>query len=71
MSRRQRQRNIAGAFSMSRGGCTRLVGRPVVLVDDVLTTGANRFKATKWLPVAGSGPFSALVMARVARPREP
>ena len=71
LSRRQRHRNIAGAFSVRQDRRTRLAGRPVVLVDDVMTTGATLFTAAKCLSAAGSGPVSALVVARVARPREP
>ena len=43
----------------------------MVPVDDVMTTGATLFTAAKCLSAAGSGPVSALVVARVARPREP
>ena len=67
----QRHRNIARAFSIRQDGRTQLAGRPVVLVDDVMTTGATLFTAAKCLSAAGSGPVSALVVARVARPREP
>ena len=71
LSHRQRHRKIVGAFSVRQDGHTRLAGRPVVLVDDVMTTGATLFTAAKCLSAAGSGPVSALVVARVARPREP
>ena len=71
LSRRQLHRNIAGAFSVRQDGRTRLAGRPVVLVDDVMTTGATLFTAAKCLSAAGSSPASALVVARVARPRKP
>ena len=71
LSRRQRHRNLAGAFSMDDTARRQLAGRPVVLVDDVMTTGATLFAAARCLSAAGSGPVSALVVARVARPREP
>ena len=71
LSRRQRHRNIAGAFSIKKDGRARLTGRPVVLVDGVMTTGVALLTAAKCLSAAGSGPVSALVVARVARPREP
>ena len=71
LSRRQRHRNLSKAFSIDNAAGRRLAGRPVVLVDDVMTTGATLFAAAKCLSAAGSGPVSALVVARVARPREP
>ena len=36
-----------------------------------MTTGATLFTAAKCLSAAGIGPVSALVVARVAQPREP
>ena len=71
LSRGQRHRNLSGAFSIDHAARERLAGRPVVLIDDVMTTGATLFTAAKCLTTAGSGPVSALVVARVARPREP
>ena len=49
----------------------RFAGRPVLLVDDVMTTCATLFTTAKCLSAAGSGPVSVLVVALVARPREP
>ena len=68
LSRRQRHRNLAGAFAVTGDAAARLDGRAVILVDDVMTTGATLFAASKCLTSAGSGPVSALVLARVARP---
>ena len=45
----------------------RIDGRPVLLIDDVLTTGATLHEAARRLAAAGSGPVSALVLARVTR----
>jgi len=63
--------SLATDMLVRQDGRTRLAGRPVVLVDDVMTTGATLFTAAKCLSAAGSGPVSVLVVARVARPREP
>lgn len=71
LSRRQRHRNLAGAFAVDGQSRARLKGRQVILIDDVMTTGATLFAAAKCLTAAGSGPVSALVLARVARPRTP
>lgn len=67
LSRHQRHRNIAGAFAVPPDAAPRLQGRPVLLVDDVMTTGATLNEAARRLAAAGSGPVSALVLARVTR----
>lgn len=69
LSRRQRQRNLAGAFAVNSNAKARLSGRAVILVDDVMTTGATLFAASRCLKAAGSGPVSAIILARVSRPR--
>lgn len=38
---RVRRRNVSGAFSVRRGARRRIEGARVLLVDDVLTTGAT------------------------------
>lgn len=45
----------------------RLIGRPVLLVDDVLTSGATLTAATKACLAAGSGPVYVVTLARVAK----
>ncbi len=65
LSRHQRQRNIAGALAVPPPAGSRLSGRPVLLIDDVMTTGATLTEAAQRLINAGSGPVSALVLARV------
>lgn len=65
LSRHQRQRNIAGALAVPPPAVSRLSGRPVLLIDDVMTTGATLTEAARRLINAGSGPVSALVLARV------
>jgi len=70
LSRNQRRRNLAGAFAVPPAERAVLAGRPVLLVDDVMTTGATLYEAAKCLSRTGSGDVSALVLARVVRPRE-
>jgi ComF family protein len=41
MTRDQRRRNVAGAFQVARSARRRLEGKAVLLVDDVITTGAT------------------------------
>ena len=70
LSRRQRLRNVAGAFAVPPAAQAQLAGRPVILIDDVMTTGATLIEAAGKLQDAGSGSVSALVLARVTRPQQ-
>tara|TARA_R110002074_G_scaffold609_21_gene3345 strand:+ start:3105 stop:3839 length:735 start_codon:yes stop_codon:yes gene_type:complete len=45
----------------------RLMGRPILLVDDVMTSGATLTAATKACLEAGSGPVRVVTLARVAK----
>ena len=67
LSRSQRQRNLASAFAMPQDQRHRIANRPVLLVDDVMTTGATLYEAARTLQKAGSGPVRGLVLARVLR----
>jgi len=55
-----RRSNVKGAFSAS----LRARGRVLVLVDDVVTTGATLFEAADALCAAGAAEVRALVLAR-------
>ena len=65
LSRAQRADNVQGAFRVDEGGAMRLRGRRVVLVDDVLTSGATVNAASRVLLRAGAASVDALVFARV------
>ena len=67
LSRSQRQRNLAGAFAVPQDQRQRIANRPVLLVDDVMTTGANLYEAARTLQKVRSGPVRGLVLARVLR----
>ena len=45
----------------------RIANRPVLLIDDVMTTGATLYEAEKTPHRAGSGPIRGLVLTRVLR----
>lgn len=60
-----RLRNVQGAFSVHNLFMERLQGRPVVLVDDVYTTGATVKAVTRVLRRAGAGEVNVLTFARV------
>jgi len=58
----ERQRNVAGAFTCPSGHA-RLMGRQVVLVDDVCTTGATLAACAETLRTAGVREVWGLVLA--------
>ncbi|QFR33160.1 ComF family protein [Ancylobacter sp. TS-1] len=65
LDRAGRARNVAGAFAVPEGARAELAGRRVVLVDDVLTTGATIDACAKALARAGAARVDVLVFARV------
>lgn len=63
-----RKENVQGAFDVARPQCLR--GRQVVLVDDVMTTGATLSACAKALKKGGAARVFALALAR-ATPQFP
>ena len=64
LNRRQRQQNLANAFDINPKAHSRLVGRAVLLVDDVMTTGATLHEAARTLQRGGCQRVMAMVIAR-------
>ena len=58
-----RERNVAGAFAVEKGWTSALRGRGVVLVDDVLTSGATARSAKAALTGAGATVVMLMVVA--------
>lgn len=58
-----RRRNVAGAFEVRAPA--RVAGKAIVLIDDVLTTGATAEACAKALLAAGAVSVDLLVLARV------
>jgi ComF family protein len=67
LSAAARRRNVAGAFAVRRGQHGRLRGRKLVLVDDVMTTGATVEGCARILLRSGAAAVDVLTLARVVR----
>jgi competence protein ComFC len=61
LSRQNRQENIKGAFLVK--GQTRIKGKSILLVDDILTTGSTVEECSKMLKQAGVTKVTAAVVA--------
>jgi ComF family protein len=70
-SARARLKNVARAFTVSDAQKGRIAGARILLVDDVLTTGATLNACAKALKRAGAASVSAVTLARVVRPLSP
>ena len=64
LSRSQRALNLQGAFRVTEGMAARIEGRAVVLIDDVMTSGATANAASRALLPDGAKPVDVLVFAR-------
>ena len=62
-----RRRNVAGAFAVRAGKASIVSGAHVILVDDVLTTGATLSACARVLRKGGARRVDALVLARVLK----
>jgi len=65
LSKAARAQNVQGAFRVPRASQAAVAGRRLVLVDDVLTSGATVDAAARALLRAGAAQVDVLVFARV------
>jgi ComF family protein len=65
MTRDQRRRNVAGAFAVPARRRGRLAGRNVLLIDDVVTTGATVDACARTLKRTGAARVDVLALALV------
>lgn len=68
LSRSARISNVRGAFIVRSAGRDDLAGKRVLLVDDVLTTGATAEECARVLKRAGAVAVDVLTLSRVVRP---
>jgi ComF family protein len=68
LDRAARLANVAGAFAVEPLRAGHLKGKRVVVVDDVMTSGASVFGAAQVLRQAGAARVTALVLARTDEP---
>jgi ComF family protein len=66
LGREARLANVKDAFQVDPLRASELAGRRVVLVDDVMTSGASLFSAAQALRDAGAAQITAVVLARTA-----
>ena len=66
LKRSERHDNVKGAFALEPLRATHVAGRRVMLVDDVMTSGASLLAAATALRQAGAAEVSAIVLARTA-----
>lgn len=69
LSGRQRRSNLKGAFAVNPRHAGRLQGQAVLLVDDVLTTGATAEACTRALLQGGAGDVHVAVFALAGAPQ--
>ncbi len=71
LSAEQRKKNVAGAFRVPDRHRAHIEGRNVLLIDDVITTGATADACARALKRAGANRVDVLALARVVDPLTP
>ena len=61
LSAEERQHNLQGAFRVKEG--TALAGKRILLVDDIMTTGATLYACARELRQSGAASVTAIVLA--------
>jgi len=65
LSAHQREQNVAGAFEVANNVLERIKGRPVVIIDDVMTTGSTVKAVTRALRKKGVERIDVISFSRV------
>lgn len=64
LSRALRKKNVRGAFVVPRAATRHVLGKAILLIDDVLTTGSTAAACARALRAAGARSVDVLVLAR-------
>jgi ComF family protein len=64
-NRKERQANVKGAFAINPRAAEHIKGKAIVLIDDVLTTGATLNECSRVLLEGGAKTVQVLTLARV------
>jgi predicted amidophosphoribosyltransferase len=67
----ERRKNVAKVFQVMPEGVGHIAGRRVLLIDDVLTTGATAGSCSAVLKKAGAAHVDVLTFALVLEPKRP
>jgi ComF family protein len=67
LSRKGRRRNLSGAFAVTAGATEDVRGREVLLIDDILTSGATARECAKVLLRAGATKVWVATLARAQK----
>lgn len=68
LGKKARYRNVASAFHVKKDKGISLEGKHVLVVDDVLTTGATAHECARALKRAGAASVGVVAFARVGKP---
>lgn len=63
----ERKKNVSKAFAMNPKRAANIVGKTILLIDDVYTTGATVRECAKILLAAGANEVAVLSLARVVK----
>lgn len=66
LTKPQREKNVKGAFVLNEKKRAQIQGKSVLLIDDVMTTGATIHACTNTLLKAGASNVNVLTLARTA-----
>ena len=70
LSHDERRRNVRGAFRVAPSRADRIANRNLLLVDDVITTGATVEACARTLKAGGAARVDVLALALVTDPRQ-